>query len=478
MGDYIESPCDYPGCQNLVILSWAVCWMCNEIRCGVHDSPEMHECSNFNDIESRRIKQRETRRRYFETILVNLRQCQDSIIQDCSNLRPGHTCHLHIPESADRMNEAKIAGTFNVNLQLTFDDGVEWMVRVRQNEGHRPPPQVVDPDIRTEVATLNWLKSNGMPVPGAWLPSHITKLDSGVPGPSIDFFYNELMRGKAWNVPKHMFRRIDLPEDELQRFIEAYAKTQIQLSNLPVPVNKIGCLIPAETGDGVVVGPLVARGCLRSPDPPYWLGPFTTLQERYLTQIESALRFILVGAVCPWAPVDAYLWHLELRELVKGCSVLAKRPDKLYIKHDDARGDHILRDDNGEITGIIDWQWAYVTTKGEAFAPSHSFYECRNYIFHGDNSLARDEKTLIEIYEREGRGDLADCVRNGRLYHRLERIGQYDDSYAKAGFREAFMPLPADLNPPENDHEWREYMMERYRDDEGLQAVIEKYGQK
>ncbi|OCF31864.1 hypothetical protein I316_06462 [Kwoniella heveanensis BCC8398] len=99
----------------------------------------------------------------FQSVLAALRQSQGAITQDCSNLRPGHTCTLHVPDHAENMIESNISGTFNINFRLTFDDGIEWMVRVRQNEVHRPPREVADPDIRTEVATLNWLKSNGKP---------------------------------------------------------------------------------------------------------------------------------------------------------------------------------------------------------------------------------------------------------------------------------------------------------------------------
>ncbi|OCF31865.1 hypothetical protein I317_02956 [Kwoniella heveanensis CBS 569] len=269
--------------------------------------------------------------------------------------------------------------------------------------------------------------------------------------------------------------------------------TQIQLSDQPVPIDKIGCFFsPLDLGldqgrgqsegeggqGGTAVGPLVGRGCLRSTEPPYWLGPFSTLTERYLVQIECALQYILLGAVCPWALVDGYLWHLELRELVTGCSVLAEKSDELYVRHDDARGDHLLGDEEYQVTGIIDWQWAYVTTKAQAFAPPQVFYESSAYMFDGDNSLTRDEKVLMEIHMREGREDLAGCVKHGRLYQRLGRIEQYDKAYAKSGFTEVFTPFrPSgfDLDPPAEDCQWRVCMMKRYKDDEGLHEIMKKH---
>ncbi|WVF70967.1 hypothetical protein IAT40_005763 [Kwoniella sp. CBS 6097] len=412
MLDYVETPCDYPGCHTSVVLSWAACWMCGQVRCQHHDTSELHDCAGLANYEARRERQETTTRRYLEDILTRLRVCHDDIINDCSSLRPGHTCNLTIPETGDNVTQAKILGTFNVNFPLTFDDGVRWMVRVRQDEGHRAPFAVRDPDIRTEVATLNWLKASGMAVPAAWLPSHMVRGLSEGPEPPLDFFYNELVDGSPWKIKKRLSSAIDFPEKELRRFIEAYAQTQIQLSKLEVPVDMIG------------------------------------------SHIDAALEFNSLGAFSPKYRVASHLWHLELREL----------------------GDHILADDKHEVTGIIDWQWAYATTKEEAFAAADIFYVDLDYVFDGDNSLRRDEKTLIEIYEREGKTDLADCVRNGRLYNRLSRIGQYDVIYDKAAFREVLGPMPAGFNPPRDDEAWKEYMMERYKDHEGLKRVIERFG--
>ncbi|WVQ96994.1 hypothetical protein IAU59_004103 [Kwoniella sp. CBS 9459] len=476
MPDYIETPCDYPGCKNRPVLSWAACYMCGEVRCAVHDTSETHGCIGIADWKVRRQLSDKTTRRYLESIIHRLRQCQDGIIADCSGLRPGRTCTLAIPNDGDEITQSKLLGAFNVNFRLTFDDGVEWMVRVRQDEDHPGPVQVRDADIRIEVATLQWLKANGVLVPAAWLPSHMLDGSKGASGPPLDYFYNELISGSPWKVEKHITRTIDLPAEQLRQFIEAYAQTQIQLSNVEVPVDKIGCLHVLPADQGVVAGPMSTRTCLRSPKPPYLLGPFVSLRERYLAHIDAALEFNILGAFSPRYRVASHLWHLELRELVSNCSILAETPDKLYLRHDDAKGDHMLCDDKHEVAAIIDWQWAYVTTKGEAFAPPAIFYMDLNYVFKGDNSLRRDEKTLIEIYEREGRVDLADCVRNGRLYQRLSRIGQYDVIYDKKAFRQVLGPMNGGFNPPKDNKEWKEAMLERYKDNEGLKQVIDKFG--
>nr|XP_019050677.1 hypothetical protein I302_01116 [Kwoniella bestiolae CBS 10118]OCF29607.1 hypothetical protein I302_01116 [Kwoniella bestiolae CBS 10118] len=120
---------------------------------------------------------------------------------------------------------------------------------------------------------------------------------------------------------------------------------------------------------------------------------------------------------------------------------------------------------------------AYVTTKEEAFSTPKIFNQDSTYTGLGDNSLREAEKLLIEYYEGAGRPDLADCVKGGKLYTRLEMIGNYDPMYVKWGFREIFgEDIPADFNPPRQDVEWRVYMMRRYEGHEGLKKVMQEYG--
>ncbi|KAK6907647.1 hypothetical protein I203_101645 [Kwoniella mangroviensis CBS 8507] len=133
-------------------------------------------------------------------------------------------------------------------------------------------------------------------------------------------------------------------------------------------------------------------------------------------------------------------------------------------------------DEEGNIISILDWEWAYVTTKEEAFSTPKIFNQDYEWMRMGDNSLREAEKILIECYLRHERSDLADCVRRGKLYARLEGIGNYDPLCVKKGFREVFGDdIPDDFHRPDDDVDWRIYMMKRYENHEGLQKVMEDY---
>lgn len=40
----------------------------------------------------------------------------------------------------------------------------------------------------------------------------------------------------------------------------------------------------------------------------------------------------------------------------------------------------------------------------------------------GYNHMSQEEEILCQVYKGKGRGDLADCVRRGRLFHRLRDV--------------------------------------------------------
>lgn len=84
-------------------------------------------------------------------------------------------------------------------------------------------------------------------------------------------------------------------------------------------------------------------------------GPFETARERYLAQIDHVLGLIERGAWSQQDVVGSYLFHLELRALVKGCAEMRDR-GPTYLAHGDDRGDHILIRPDGGIAGVIDWE--------------------------------------------------------------------------------------------------------------------------
>lgn len=65
--------------------------------------------------------------------------------------------------------------------------------------------------------------------------------------------------------------------------------------------------------------------------------------------------------------MDAYLIHWYLLDLVPHVLPPSHGDDKFYLKHADDKGDHTVFDDDFNITGIIDWEWAYTAPPVYAF---------------------------------------------------------------------------------------------------------------
>ncbi|WWD05432.1 hypothetical protein V865_003509 [Kwoniella europaea PYCC6329] len=380
-------------------------------------------------------------------ILEHINTHQSALEKEVSTIRPGHTCSLIIPKLEDLVKSKWYAG-FNVHFLITFEDDVNWLLRVRQPYGPSPPQEISD--------------------------IVMTRLP-------FDYFIYEFVEGKPLKINKDPYKPIELPPNELRKFVEGYAKIQIQLSNIPLEHAPIGSLFTSPNDEisakDVRVGPMIGTLTFMQPCPPYFFGLFKTNKERYLAHIDATLQYISKGALYKGNLMDDYLWHLELRELVNGCKELDKQTDKVYVKHADERGDHLMIDEEGNIISILDWEWAYVTTKEEAFSTPKIFNQDYKWMRLGNNSLREAERILIECYEHHGRSDLADCVRRCKLYTRLEGIGSYDPLCVKKGFREVFGDdIPEDFHPPENDVDWRIYMMKRYENLEELKKVMEDYG--
>lgn len=122
---------------------------------------------------------------------------------------------------------------------------------------------------------------------------------------------------------------------------------------------------------------------------------------------------------------------------------------------------------------------AYLTSKGEAFSAWDAF--AHPDWNEGVNELSAKEIVLIASYEKLGRADLANCVRQGNKYKRLQPlVSMYSEvqpvEYLNA-LRRAFLGIPDGEaeNEPKTDMEWDIRAIERYKDDERLQVLIKRF---
>jgi hypothetical protein len=140
------------------------------------------------------------------------------------------------------------------------------------------------------------------------------------------------------------------------------------------------------------------------------LGPFSTL-ENALESIEAQQLEMIINGELKTLAFDNYLTHLWRFEHAP--RVAADVADQsFYIKHADDKGDHILVDEEFNITGIIDWEFASTESKSLAFSSPCMMWPVGEF-YNGSNELSAEEVEFAEIFSRRGRDDLAQCVVRG-----------------------------------------------------------------
>ncbi|WWC60605.1 uncharacterized protein I303_103179 [Kwoniella dejecticola CBS 10117] len=299
-----------------------------------------------------------------------------------------------------------------------------------------PVPEIQRLSIQSEVSTLQTLRLIGIPVPQAWPAGPEEEKGDALTSNANEkmylpgFFYEHLP-GSCMPIRHTTIKDYHSVDEKTIRLIEEYGRFQIKMFDQPIRVNQIGSLLLSDQSrDKHIVGPMLSFWGLNYLDPPYLPGPFRANRDRYLAQIDIALSHISNGFMSSVHTLDAYLWHLLLRELVEACPELEQDQEEGFIRHADAKGDIFLVDDEGSLTAILYWENAYVTTKAEAFSSPLFLYN--TYVSYEDrHEFTPREQILINYYERLERHDLAKCVRKGKKYQQLDTIGRFNPNFGR-----------------------------------------------
>lgn len=331
--------------------------------------------------------------------------------------------------------------------------------------------------MESEIATQMILHAGGVPVPEVWIPH--TDNHPGILGSSghrdvsalftsvneFDYFFISSLEGYTCAAPLAS-NPASYPSADL--IISSLANALVKVSALTFPAIGSFCLCRNSSEETVVVGPMMNTDfLLRSP--PYFLGPFKTARSRYLCQIDHVLNAIVSGSQYTDNPVSGYLYHLQIREWVSSDPSLATEDAEFFVRHADDKGDHILVNDQGQVTGIVDWEWAFTTTKADAFSAPFALIDVGRY-YEGSNELSEHERMLADAFDRLNRPDLTACVYGGRKYHRLLHcIGGTPDTVMLHALGEAMSAAPL---PSLSLDCWVDAAREHFQADQGLQAIL------
>ncbi|RDA95140.1 hypothetical protein CP533_1869 [Ophiocordyceps camponoti-saundersi (nom. inval.)] len=446
--------CDHQGCDRAAVRTLGDCLLCDRHLCSYHLRPEIHTCPEWEDENTYLPACREAENQELARLI---RKINTSALRDrASFLRQGKPCSIP-PVTYDGASRSSVMGGMNFHVEIRFDDGVEWMARFRRSNASSPPAAIRDYIMRSEVATLMFLEKTAVPTPKVY---DFQLEHPGNPvGPA--FILMEKLPGKPleWSTAT--------PEQK-QRVMSQLADVHLELHKHPF--RSFGSL---DTPGDSHIGPF-ARESLTTftKSGMQTIGPCCDLQDYYTSYVKLILNLILEEELYSGQPVDAYLIHRFLLDLVPLVVPSSQNEKNFYLKHADDKGDHILVDDQFNITGLIDWEWAHIAPPQYAFnsptclLPVAEFYD-------GNNSLGDDEIIFSRLLEEKGHSELARFVKDGRVQHRLDFCCGYN-LMDWDGFLGLFRGL-RDAVGMDNDLDWDDWKavaLQRYKNDLGLLQLL------
>ena len=390
-----------------------------------------------------------------------------------SRARNGIRCS--IPAFADNVDPvsqidlvSRQCGGQNCHVDVQFADRVTWIARIRLDSPHLPPPAVQAHIFLSEVATLKFLSNTRVPAPQVYA----YELEAPNNAVGTSYVLMEKLPGKPldWGCAT---------TEQRARVMEQLADVYLELERHPIL--QTGSLVHSAGSDRakrnrVDVGSFAQTPCFETPD--LAVGPFGTLEAAYTAIIRQQQRMLANHEVST-LPVDNYLsffWRLKvLPELV---AESVSRIGPFYLRHQDDKGDHILVDNDYNITGIIDWEWASAEAKEVAFNSPCMMWPVADF-YDGKNALAEDEERFAAMFEKRGRSDMASIVRGGRRWQRyLFFLGGMPWSMTDfeglfQGLRKSFLGVDDKEQTLSSYRDWKQGALARFvKGDAQLQALM------
>lgn len=298
-----------------------------------------------------------------------------------SSLRGGKACTF---EPGKYIGKGAVMGSANYHAWITFDDGEKWLARFPKTVFSDVPPNLVEYLVLSEFATLKFLESTDVPAPKAYGFGLASDAENRVG-------VNYLLMGALPGEPYDSY--LATPEQK-HHVLEQVGGILQTLSKHPFKT--AGSLV---WHDGQVSVDAVASN--------RWValgkhGPFGTAREYYTHITEEYLDLVADGQLYYEYPVEAFAFYKLLQSKIP--LLLDQRPDEgFYLKHVDDKGDHLLVDEEYNVVGIIDWQFARVVPAREAFGPSLLTADLDD-LYSGRGRLSDADLELARILRRVGSG--------------------------------------------------------------------------
>ncbi|KAJ5697259.1 hypothetical protein N7488_010943 [Penicillium malachiteum] len=251
-----------------------------------------------------------------------------------------------------------------------------------------------------EYATLKFLESTNIPSPK---PFAYALASDPANRAGIGYVLMQALPGKP-------FYAHEASEAQKNHVLEQLAEILIEISKHPF--SQAGSL--KIEGNEVGIGPVASNRFVALNN----YGPFDGSSE-YLTNItEQYMDLIADGQLYTEYSVEAFLFYHFLRQNIQSLIPEDDKSGQFFMKHVDDKGDHLLVDENSNITGIIDWQFARTAPTSEAFGPSYVTADL-NLLYSSNLGGTDDDCYLATALRNKGSASLALIAERNEIMRRF-----------------------------------------------------------
>ncbi|KZT62673.1 hypothetical protein CALCODRAFT_489674 [Calocera cornea HHB12733] len=257
-------------------------------------------------------------------------------------------------------------GVFSLVLELIFDDGVPWVIRLRM-----PPGSILWLENRgrfeeqvlvSEHATMQLVKERtSIPVPALIAWSSTSDNPIGIP-----FVIQEAIVGyRPWQVGVAFDDKIDMENEKFRRYIRQIADFHLQLSQ--IRFKQVGSVLLDGKG-GYTIGPVAQ----------WQRGPYTS-GLAYYSYLASRMAKIVSMGDPPKTPKErqdrlkryfgAWLYRTAIVHVANSDDGRGPFP----LAHNDLHMGNTIVDEDGNILAVLDWDHAHTVPVERFSSPSAAF---------------------------------------------------------------------------------------------------------
>lgn len=328
-------------------------------------------------------------------------------------------------------------GNANYHAWLTFDDGDQWLLRTPITTFSDFPDDMTEYFVASEYATLKFLEPTNVPAPKVFGYGLASDKDNVI---GVSYLLMECLPGE----PLHDNELLGADTPQRRGLLAQIADILIEISKYPVSL--AGSLM---VNDGHSHVSMMASNRFIHLD---LLGPFSCASDYFTAVSEQYLDLIADGQLHTRYPVEAFAFYSLARAKVHTFTQSnTVTPQSFFLKHVNDKGDHLLVDEDGKITGIIDWQFARFVPAMEAFGPSYLTANMERLYSRDAGVTDLDKKLAIEL-RQQGADDIAGYMDSNEIARRFHNGLSDDNTRTEAremleAWRKTFGSiLPSDLD--------------------------------